>query len=75
MAHAVLDQQMAMQGGGPLNGPPPEDGVMGSEYSEFLTKRAPNTLAAMVAGSVLTLIVLRAAGFRFSFGVSVGGGS
>lgn len=71
----VLEQQMAMNGGGPVSGPPPEDGAMDYEYSEFLTKRAPNTVAAMVAGSVLTLIILRAAGFRFSFGVNVGGGS
>lgn len=72
MPHPVLEQQSAMNGGGPVIGPPPEDGVMDSE---FLSKMAPNTLAAMVAGSVVTLIILRAAGFRFSFGVNVGGGS
>ena len=72
MAHPVIEQQSAMNGGGPVSGPPPEDGVMDNE---FISKMTPNTLAAMVAGSVLTLIILRAAGFRFSFGVNVGGGS
>lgn len=63
-----------MQGGGPISGPPPEDGTM-SYDSEWVSKMVPNAVAAMAAGSVITLIVLRALGFRFSFGVNVGGGS
>lgn len=74
MAHPVLEQQNIMNGGGPVAGPPPEDGTMGYD-SEFVSKQVPNIVAAMAVGSILTLVVLRAAGFRFSFGVNVGGGS
>jgi len=74
MAHPVLDQQTVMNGGGPVAGPPPEEGSM-SYDSEWVSKQVPNIVAAMAVGSILTLIVLRAAGFRFSFGVNVGGGS
>lgn len=74
MAHPVLEQQRIMEGGGPVSGPPPEEGSM-SYDSEWVSKRTPNAMAAMAVGSILTLVVLRAAGFRFSFGVNVGGGS
>lgn len=63
-----------MEGGGRVSGPPPEDGTM-SYDSEWVSKKVPNIVAAMAAGSVVTLIALRMAGFRFSFGVNVGGGS
>jgi len=63
-----------MEGGGPVTGPPPEEGIMPYD-SEWVSKQVPNIVAAMAVGSVLTLLVLRAAGFRFSFGVNVGGGS
>jgi hypothetical protein len=43
--------------------------------SEWVNKQVPNIVAAMAVGSILTLVVLRAAGFRFSFGVNLGGGS
>lgn len=75
MAHPVIEQQATLNGGGPVSGPPPEDGFMDDYSGEWLSKKVPNIVAAMAAGSVLTLIVLRAAGFRFSFGVNVGGGS
>jgi len=72
--HPVLDMQTGMEGGGPVAGPPPEDGSMTYD-SEWVNKQVPNIVAAMAVGSILTLVVLRAAGFRFSFGVNVGGGS
>lgn len=75
MPHPVLEQQEVLNGGGPVTaGPPPEDGYMNYD-SEWMDKKVPNCLAAIAAGSILTLIALRAAGFRFSFGVNVGGGS
>lgn len=74
MAHPIIEQQRIMEGGGPVTGPPPEEGSMGYD-SEWVSKQVPNIVAAMAAGSILTLIILRAAGFRFSFGVNVGGGS
>jgi hypothetical protein len=72
MPHPVLEAQRAMEGGGQVVGPPPEDGAM-SYDSEWVSKKVPNIVAAMAVGSVLTLVALRAAGFRFSFGVNVGG--
>jgi len=74
MPHPVLEQQSALENGGPVSGPPPEEGSM-SYDSEWVSKQVPNIVAAMAVGSILTLVVLRAAGFRFSFGVNVGGGS
>jgi hypothetical protein len=74
MPHPVLDTQMAIEGGGPVTGPPPEEGSMTYD-SEWVNKQVPNIVAAMAVGSILTLVILRAAGFRFSFGVNVGGGS
>lgn len=74
MAHPVLEQQRIMEGGGPVVGPPPEEGAMGYD-SEWTSKQVPNIVAAMAAGGILTLLALRMAGFRFSFGVNVGGGS
>ncbi len=74
MAHPIIEQQRIMEGGGPVMGPPPEDGSM-SYDSEWVSKQVPNIVAAMAVGSVLTLLALRMAGFRFSFGVNVGGGS
>lgn len=37
-------------------------------------RRVPSYLAAAVVGSVITLVALRMAGFRFSFGATIGGG-
>jgi hypothetical protein len=37
--------------------------------------RIPRVVAAAIVGSAITLILLRTAGFRFSFGASLGGGS
>lgn len=76
MAHPVLEQQTAMNGEGYGTAAPrtaDEGYVVGS--SEWLNKKVPNTLAAMLIGSIATLVILRAAGFRFSFGVNVGGGA
>lgn len=74
MAHPIIEQQRIMNGGGPVQGPPPEEGSM-SYDSEWVSKQVPNIVAAMAVGSILTLLALRMAGFRFSFGVNVGGGS
>lgn len=77
MAHPVLEQQQVMMGGvsNATQAPPEDTNLSFSEFdSEFLSKRIPNTVAAMVLGSVITLLALRMAGFRFSFGVNVGGG-
>lgn len=77
MAHPVLEQQQVMMGGvASASQAPPENTSMSfTEFdSEFLSKRIPNTVAAFVLGSVLTLFALRMAGFRFSFGANVGGG-
>lgn len=71
--HPVLEQQRVMEGGGYSTqgmGPPVEDGFIAD-----LNNKTPNVLAAMALGSIATLVVLRALGFRFSFGVNVGGGS
>src|SRR6478752_8038597 len=46
MAHPVLDQQTVMNGGGPVAGPPPEEGSM-SYDSEWVSKQVPNIVAAM----------------------------
>ena len=74
MAHPIIEQQRIMEGGGPVMGPPPEEGSMAYD-SEWTSKQVPNIVAAMAAGSILTLLALRIAGFRFSFGVNGGGGS
>jgi hypothetical protein len=79
MAHPVVEQQRAMENPGNMAGgsaAPPEYSGLTSDYvGEFTDKAVPNMLAAMVLGSVGTLILLRLGGFRFSFGVNVGGGS
>lgn len=77
MAHPVIEQQRAAEGGGaPGSAAPPEYSGMTSDYvGEFIDKATPNCLGAIVLGSVATLVILRLAGFRFSFGVNVGGGS
>lgn len=63
-----------MEGGGFATGgmgPPMEEG----SFTADLNNKVPNAVAAMALGSIATLILLRALGFRFSFGVNVGGGS
>lgn len=56
-------------------GTPPPLAAEESYMQGVTDRRVPNYLAAAVVGSVVTLVALRAAGFRFSFGASVGGGS
>lgn len=79
MPHPVLDQQVGLEGGvmpGVGSAAPPEtDMISPTQVGEWGSKMVPNTVAAMVVGAVVTLIALRAAGFRFSFGVNVGGGA
>ena len=76
MAHPVVEQQQILEGGTPVDSsaPPQYTGFTG-DIGEFTDKAIPNALAAMLLGSVVTLVLLRVAGFRFSFGVNVGGGS
>lgn len=71
----VLEQQMVMNGGAPVSVAPDEGLHMFPTQGGFSNGRMPQALAGIVIGSVVTLIALRAAGFRFSFGVNVGGGS
>lgn len=77
MAHPVLDQQRVMEGGEVAmeNQAPAGSMSFTQTGGPALDKGIPNCLAAMVLGSVATLVLLRLAGFRFSFGVNVGGGS
>lgn len=77
MAHPVIEQQRAYEGGGNMaqSAAPPETMGLTTELGEFSDKAVPNTLAALLLGAVGALVLMRVAGFRFSFGVNVGGGS
>lgn len=44
-------------------------------FTAELNNKVPNVVAGMALGAIATLVILRALGFRFSFGVNVGGGS
>lgn len=70
-SEAVLDQQRAMNGS--HVGPHPGLGGLVDELGDVVDS-TPRVLAGMLLGAILTLFLLRAAGFRFSFGVGVGGG-
>lgn len=73
--HPVLEQQLASEGGGSVTQAPPEEGYM-PQFMEFSGNgKVPGVVAGIVLGSIGTLVLLRLAGFRFSFGVNVGGGS
>lgn len=69
----VLENQMGTVAGG--GGAPAAAADEPFSLGEFTDKRVPNLLAGMVIGSVGALVLLRMAGFRFSFGASIGGGS
>jgi hypothetical protein len=73
---SVLEQQQVIDGGNIsyAQSPPASDHPMPT-ISEWGSKAVPNAVAGIVVGAVGTLIILRAVGFRFSFGVNVGGGS
>lgn len=74
--HPVLEQQAAMEGGGTASYAPPDEGYAPDLVGAMaLNGKVPGVVAGIVIGSVATLVVLRLAGFRFSFGVNVGGGS
>lgn len=45
------------------------------DFPEDVIDATPKFVAGLVLGAALTLFLLRVAGFRFSFGASVGGGS
>lgn len=73
-----LQAQLAMNGGGtrpplvsgnPPMGSPQRTGVRGQGGAIDAT---PKIVAAMLAGAVLTIFLLRLGGFRFSFGGQLG---
>lgn len=69
--HPVLGQQMGNRGMAAAPAPATdEDFDVG-----FDDVRVSRTVAAFVAGAVVTLVLLNWAGFRFSFGANIGGGS
>lgn len=77
---AVLEQQVGLNGGagtsrvassGPVR---PSLASIAGGALDGEVDGTPRLLAAVLLGSVATLFLLRVAGFRFSFGVGVGGG-
>lgn len=73
--HPVLQQQLAAEGGGTVSQAPPDEGYMPNLMEFSGNGKVPGVVAGIVLGSIGTLVLLRLAGFRFSFGVNVGGGS
>jgi hypothetical protein len=74
--HPVLEQQAAMEAGGSATYAPPDEGYAPDLVGAMsLNGKVPGVVAGIVIGSLATLIALRLAGFRFSFGVDLGGGS
>lgn len=71
--HPVLGQQLAARH---ITGGVAEDmDDEGFDFADFEDLRVSRAVAGFVAGAVVTLILLRVAGFRFSFGANIGGGS
>lgn len=68
---SVLDAQV-----GAMNGSRAElrGGDERFDISDYIDE-TPRFLAGLVLGAALTIFLLRLAGFRFSFGASIGGGS
>lgn len=77
--HPVLEQQLVSEGGGAATQAPPSEGytaeMIGNIGGFSGNGKVPGVVAGIVLGSIGTLVLLRLAGFRFSFGVNVGGGS
>jgi hypothetical protein len=75
--HPVLEQQNALEGGGSVSAAAPgADEYLGGEFfGGAVNGKVPGVVAGLMLGAIATLIALRLAGFRFSFGVNVGGGS
>lgn len=69
--HSVLENYAAMTTG---TSAAPLAAVEEPHMVGVSDKRVPHLLAAAVIGSVATLVILRVAGFRFSFGATIGGG-
>lgn len=74
MYDPVLDVQAAMNGG--ALGVRQMDARTDSVLSEITgtIDSTPRFVGGLVLGSLATLVLLKVAGFRFSFGVGVGGG-
>lgn len=75
----VLDMQVGLNNGGVPGGGADSAGARPSAtrgpfdgIPDFIGDGTPRVLAAMLLGALVTLIALRALGFRFSFGVGVG---
>lgn len=66
---AVLDAQVGMNGTGQRQ--EVRDGYT-ADLAELIDA-TPRFVAGLVLGAALTLLLLRVAGFRFSFGASIGG--
>lgn len=69
---SVLDMQVGMNGGGPARSQAPMDDT--TDFAEMIDA-TPRFVAGLVLGAALTILALRVAGFRFSFGASLGAGS
>ncbi len=75
--HPNLNNQIVMEGGvESTESTAPRDSV-GANYmtSTSTDKGIPGCVALIAIGCIGGLLALRLAGFRFSFGVNVGGGS
>jgi hypothetical protein len=70
---AVMEQQVALNNGASFRGGGGARDDFIGELGEAIDA-TPRFVAGLVLGAVLTLFLLRMAGFRFSFGVGVGGG-
>lgn len=71
--HPVIGQQLGNRHYTGTAAPAVEDD--GFDFEDLESMGISRTVAGFVAGSVVTLILLRWAGFRFSFGANIGGGS
>lgn len=73
--HPNFMNHAAMSGGGAraIRAEIEDDPGPIEQLQGFVDRRVPRTVAAMVVGAALALFLLRAAGFRFSMGVGVGG--
>lgn len=71
--HPVMEGQVALNNGYAARVGGAVDDVLGDVGG--LVDSTPRFVAGIVLGAALALFLLRLAGFRFSFGVNVGGGS
>lgn len=74
--HPVITQQRAMRGdfAAAPAGPAVGNGSVLDFSPDFSDPRVSRFVGGLVLGAALTVFALRLAGFRFSFGASVGAG-